>query len=369
MSPLHALLLLCLLTPTVAIPRPTTIAAKRFAKKTNVNDLEYEEFPKRTNEEAAVIEWGHSAIINAVDGVVANFGVQPTLGAFFEVEATPVLGVPLDGYIDENSNDPESPSYTLTNCDALVGNILILTSSSHFTPVDLASKAAKCEAAALVVVYVFEENQPEYIFPMKTKEGEEEAAGKIDFPVIMISLTSGNMLASAGPDGASMPERVRMYAGGDRPYFEDVSVDSPMVYLIHNLLANDDECEYLVKAGEGVVVTFEGKANYLEGTEEVLQAGGKVDVSRGMFWRGMLKDPTLKAIDERIQQVTGFPPEHLSDFQVNKYVHNGFHSPHYDSLQSLYHEQSASILIFLNDVEVSDATRRGATRRGGTSGS
>jgi len=37
----------------------------------------------------------------------------------------------------------------------------------------------------------------------------------------MVSLNSGNMLAQGGEDG--MPDRVRIYKGGDRPYFEDVS--------------------------------------------------------------------------------------------------------------------------------------------------
>jgi len=44
-------------------------------------------FPKRKGEEAAVVEWGHSAIISALDAVVAKFGPQPSMGASFEVEA------------------------------------------------------------------------------------------------------------------------------------------------------------------------------------------------------------------------------------------------------------------------------------------
>ncbi|GMI37890.1 hypothetical protein TeGR_g13429, partial [Tetraparma gracilis] len=293
--------------------------------RTNVNSLSYSPFPRRRNSEAAVIEWGHSAIINAVDGVAATFGVQPGRGAFFEVEASPLLGDPLD------ARPPEGGGAPLLNCAEARGNILVLTSGAGASAVELALVAKACEAAALVVVHVFPDGEPEYIFPMEPGEGEAAAAAGIDFPVVMISLTSGNMLASAGEGGAGLPERVRMYAGGDRPYFEDVTVASPMVYLIHNLLATDAECEYLMRAGEGVVAEFTGEANYLEGTEEVLSPEGKAKVDRGMYWRGALKDPTLKAIDERM------------------YSAGGFHAPHYDSLQSLYHEQSASILIFLND--------------------
>ena len=37
----------------------------------------------RTSEEAAVIEWGHSAIISALDGAVAAFGPQTSQGVSF----------------------------------------------------------------------------------------------------------------------------------------------------------------------------------------------------------------------------------------------------------------------------------------------
>ena len=66
-------------------------------KKQNINNLNYATFPRRLNSEAAVIEWGHSAIINAVDAVAAAFGTRPDQGAFFEVEARPMLAVPLTG--------------------------------------------------------------------------------------------------------------------------------------------------------------------------------------------------------------------------------------------------------------------------------
>lgn len=36
------------------------LAAK---KEKNLDTLEYREFPRRTEEEAAVLEWGHSAVI------------------------------------------------------------------------------------------------------------------------------------------------------------------------------------------------------------------------------------------------------------------------------------------------------------------
>jgi len=44
------------------------------------------------NSEAAVLEWGHSAIINAIDAVAAEFGPQTDDGSYFEIESGVVLG-------------------------------------------------------------------------------------------------------------------------------------------------------------------------------------------------------------------------------------------------------------------------------------
>lgn len=52
---LHKLPLLLL-----ALSSSLVLAAK---KEKNLDTLEYREFPRRTEEEAAVLEWGHSAVI------------------------------------------------------------------------------------------------------------------------------------------------------------------------------------------------------------------------------------------------------------------------------------------------------------------
>jgi hypothetical protein len=72
------------------------VAQKAKAATLDAN-LDYKLFPLRTNEEAAVVEWGSSAIISALDGAVANFGPQTSLGAFFEVETAPILANPING--------------------------------------------------------------------------------------------------------------------------------------------------------------------------------------------------------------------------------------------------------------------------------
>ena len=45
---------------------------------------------------------------------------------------------------------------------------------------------------------------------------------------------------------------------------------------------------------------------------------------------GGIAGKLFKDIDARISQVTGFPPEHFSDFQVNKYVEGSSYEEHFD---------------------------------------
>lgn len=63
----------------------------------------------------------------------------------------------------------------------------------------------------------------------------------------------------------------------------------------------------------------------------------------------MLKGPDAKDIDERMEQVTGFPRENFSDFQVNKVGKGGSIAPHFDRLPKEYGSQMVSMHIFLND--------------------
>ena len=111
----------------------------------------------------------------------------------------------------------------------------------------MATIAKLSGAAALMVVNIDEKRQDD-IYPLDVLEGEEEDAMKIDIPVVMISLNSANVLTSATVEphmekddvvNNGMPERIRLYAGGDRPFFEDVETHNPTLYLIHNLLTKD----------------------------------------------------------------------------------------------------------------------------------
>jgi len=320
-------------------------------------------FPQRTSSEAAVVEWGHSAIISALDGAVATFGPQTSQGASFEVETAPVLANPIDGVGSrktDGTKDMEMPE--LLNADEVEGNMLIMTDAAGLSGVAMA-RIAKISGAAALMVVNSDQDAGDYIYSLEPENAEEaEYAEKhIDIPVIMVSLQAGNVITTAmattdtKPEivnrGGALPDRVRLYAGGDRPFFEDAVSKAPVVYLIHNML-NKEECADLIGMANGkydLVDDTTGIDNYLENTMASEKPGPTANnIERATIWKGGIAGKLIKDIDERISQVTGFPPEHFSDFQINKFTEGSFHDGHYDINPA--NGIMASINIFLNDV-------------------
>lgn len=227
----------------------------------------------------------------------------------------------------------------------------------------LARIAKESGAAALMVVNT-DQNAGDYIYSLDAENQEEleYAEENIDIPVIMVSLQAGNVittaLATEGMDtetvnsGGALPDRVRLYAGGDRPFFEDAVSKNPIVYLIHNMLTLE-ECDDLITMAEGKydrVDDSTGVNNYLENTmtsDNLGEATAK-NIDRVTLWKGDIAGKLIKDIDERISQVTGFPPEHFSDFQINKLTAGSSHEPHFDI--NPVNGIMATITIFLNDV-------------------
>ena len=239
-------------------------------KNMKLEDLEYVEYPRRSEDEAAVIEWGHSAIISALDASVAFFGPQTSQAALLEVECMPVLASPLNGVREgedleeaeavveeeegaeegaekEEAKTPKQIIRPLDNADEVHGNMVVMTNTGKISGLRMAKIAKASGAAALMIVNI-DEKRPDDIYRLKVKS-DEDGAEEIDIPVVMISMNSANVLTSATvtPGMAQedimnhgMPERVRLYAGGDRPFFEDVEPASPTLYLIHNLLTDEE---------------------------------------------------------------------------------------------------------------------------------
>lgn len=187
---------------------------------------------------------------------MADFGVPTSHSAFFEVEASPILADPVDGrgdkpmiYPDDgDTNDKYNVPYPgpLDNADEVRGNLLVMTNQANMSGVAMARIAKESGAAALMVVNIDQET-PDLIFSYEVENEDEAlyAEEEVDIPVIMVSLASGNLITTAtveeGMDESDivnngMPDRIRLYAAGDRPFFEDVSSQSPVLYLIHNLM-------------------------------------------------------------------------------------------------------------------------------------
>jgi hypothetical protein len=326
---------------------PLVTANKRTQ---NLADLDYRVYPLRTEEEAAVLEWGHSAIISALDLSVAHFGPQTSQAALLEVECMPILASPLNG-VGDRGRDTESdevPIQVLDNADEVHGNMVVMTNNGGLTGVEMARVAKLSGAAALLVVNI-EEKRPDDIYRLAVEEGE--SADDIDIPVVMVSLNSANVLTTATvtPEmqaadivNHGMPERVRLYAGGDRPFFEDVEPVKPTLYLIHNLLTEEE--------AKGIILSAESKVSPVEKDDLLqmqVQAENFPGVSRVMLWQGMLRSPGQKAMEERIEQVTGFPVSHYSDWIVDKLEHGAQWKPHYDDHPTA--TAMATITVFLTE--------------------
>jgi hypothetical protein len=121
-------------------------------------------------------------------------------------------------------------------------------------------------------------------------------------------------------------ERFVPIAGGDRPFFEDVEAAEPTVYLIHNLLTGP-ECDAMVQQAAPHVAPLEGR----DALQLATDAWKKPNAERVMLWQGQLHSPARKAIEDRIEQVTGFPAAHFSDFIVDKYEKGSYWLSHYDT--------------------------------------
>ena len=370
-------------------------AVRSDRKKMNLEtDLEYLEYPKRTEDEAAVIEWGHSAIISALDASVAHFGPQTSQAALLEVECMPILASPINGVrekekkvstesskeeeekqqqqqqddavdadaskeegtgedsvdAEETATPPEETILPLDNADEVHGNMVVMTNTGDISGLQLAKIAKASGAAALMIVNI-DERRPDDIYRLQV-EDDEEGAEEIDIPVVMISMNSANVLTSATVTAGmaeedivnhGMPERVRLYAGGDRPFFEDVEPVSPTLYLIHNLLTAK-ECDSLIEAAEPRVAPVT-KDDVLQMTYSATDYEG---VQRAMLWQGMLMSPSQKSIEERLEQVTGFPSTHYSDFIVDKLEPGAQWKPHVDAREGFV-PPTASITVFLSD--------------------
>lgn len=302
---------------------------------------------------------------------MASFGPQTSQGASFEVETAPVLARPINGVGNRLSrDDPDAASHTmmtlppLDNADAVLGNMVIMTDAAGLSGVAMA-RIAKISGAAAIMIVNTDQDAGDYIYSLEPETEEEAhyAAEHIDIPVFMVSLQAGNVITTALAtedmdndtvnSGGALPDRVRLYAGGDRPFFEDAVSSDPLVYLIHNMLTAE-ECDELIRTAEGkydrvvddAYTPGLGMNNYLE---NMMHPSPAKNVDRVVLWKGgILAGKFFKDIDERISQVTGFPIEHISEFEIDRHIPGSSYEPHFDI--NVANSLMASITIFLNDI-------------------
>ena len=157
---------------------------------------------------------------------------------------------------------------------------------------------------------------------------------------------------------------IRLYAGGDRPFFEDVQAVNPTVYVIHNLLT-PKECDSLIQQAKPLVRLLQSGHN--DPLQYTTQADKLVQTQRVHLWEGLWQGPERQAIQERIEQVTGFPAAHLSDWTVDRLTEGSYWQPQYDTLPGNY-VPMATITVFLSVPTTTNNDETGEDDGGGGGG-
>jgi len=163
----------------------------QFSKLPELQAIKYREYPRRSQDEAAIVEWGHSAIIHAFDVTVADFGPQTSQNALMEIETKPVAGLPIDG-LDEMGNVVDK----LTN--DVFGNVVVMTRkpNAKVTGSQLALAAQKAGAAAVLIVYLDPSNPEE-----TGKLLKDEFSDAVDIPTASMSYNSAHVLTNIETTG------------------------------------------------------------------------------------------------------------------------------------------------------------------------
>lgn len=168
----------------------------------DIESLQYRAYPRRTHEEAAVIEWGHSAIISALDVSVAYFGPQTSQAALFEVETMPILASPINGAMFTENKEEGPVIRPLDNAKDVEGNVVVMTNAGGLlSGIQMAQIAQKSGAAALLVVNM-DEKHPDDIYRLV---GDDTT---IDIPVVMMSYNSATILTSATVTPETKPDDI-----------------------------------------------------------------------------------------------------------------------------------------------------------------
>jgi prolyl 4-hydroxylase len=130
---------------------------------------------------------------------------------------------------------------------------------------------------------------------------------------------------------------------------------SPEIYVCDRFLS-DQECDHIIRIAQPYLVRSE--------VTDPKSAGTVTDyrrTSQGMWIQGSLVDPVVKAIQQRIAQVTEVTEQNCEDIQVLHYDLGGEYQPHYDYFDTttpggLFQanrggQRMATFMIYLADTE------------------
>jgi len=105
----------------------------------------------------------------------------------------------------------------------------------------------------------------------------------------------------------------------------------------------ETECDSLIQQAAPRVAPIKD----VDVLQHTMQADKFKNTERVYLWQGMLQGPERKAVEERIEQVTGFPANHFSDWTVDKLKAGSYWEPHFDVLAGMM-VPMATITVFLS---------------------
>jgi len=225
---------------------------------------------------------------------------------------------------------------------------------------DFKTKVEHAVAAGAVALVIINHDQtrPDHAFSMTHPTSTEGTAVSSDLgtlpspeealspqiPCVMVSWNSGQAILE------DRPERLRLYPGGGRPFIESVSDESPVVFIIHNLLSQE-EIEFLKDSAKNKLRPSTTADDDVIVKQKAPERSFDTAYLRSGVWKGAVH----KAMDEKLFSIINFPPDYFGDLQVNRFSQGGHYGLHYDSDRraSVYREKIMTVVFCLDDVDAS----------------
>ena len=117
---------------------------------------------------------------------------------------------------------------------------------------------------------------------------------KVRTPSLMVSYAAGQQLREHGP------RRMRIFAGGDRPFIESVTDAAPLLYLVHNAIMDSEIEAAKAKLAPYLLPHPPGRSS-------------EAPIHRATRSLGALRGAQLTAFYDRVASIVGYPVDHLSE--------------------------------------------------------